>query len=344
MIRFIYIEKEVAEHPRVKAICRCFPRATLIPCARYGEVFNRKAQNFRLQKRNPALILARKFGRFVLETPAGYGIGGRHNFYFSHMLNCIYDCRYCFLQGMYESAHYVVFINYEEFQSAIEEAILGCAQEECYFFSGYDCDSLALESVTHFAESFLPLFARHPTAWLELRTKSTQIRVLMDTPPIQNCIVAYSLTPPEIGEALEHKTPPLEKRLEALVQLAQRGWKLGLRFDPLIHHPEYAEQYRMLFANIFRKIGVQSLHSVSLGPFRLPKRTYENIYRLYPDEKLFALPLKERHGIVSYDRELEEEMIESCTRELLRYIPASIFFPCGQAGCKAQKSSQPAAG
>ena len=39
------------------------------------------------------------------------------------MHNCIYDCRYCFLQGMYRSAHYVVFINYEDYQWAIEERL-----------------------------------------------------------------------------------------------------------------------------------------------------------------------------------------------------------------------------
>ena len=31
------------------------------------------------------------------------------------MLNCIYDCKYCFLQGMFNSANYLVFVNYQDF-------------------------------------------------------------------------------------------------------------------------------------------------------------------------------------------------------------------------------------
>ena len=119
MFTTIYIEEQMADHPRTREICARFPRATRVQCQRYGEVFNPKAQDFRLQKRKPALILARKHDRRVLETPAGYGIGGTDNYYFSHMLNCLYDCRYCFLQGMYRSAHHVLYVNYEDFGTDI---------------------------------------------------------------------------------------------------------------------------------------------------------------------------------------------------------------------------------
>lgn len=328
MIDTIYIEEEIENHPRTKEVCVRFPKARQILCSRYGEVFNRKAQNFRLQKERPALILARKFDHFILEAPVGYGIGGKRNFYFSHMLNCIYDCRYCFLQGMFRSAHLVFFVNYEDFERAIEEKINEASQEESYFFSGYDCDSLALDSVTRFVDSFLPFFARHSNAWLELRTKSVQIKTLLEMDPVSNCVVAFSLTPAEIGTVLEDKTLPLEHRLEAMEKLQERGWKLGLRFDPLIYHEKFREQYEELFYNVFRKIHVPALHSVSLGPFRLPKEGYENIYRLYPDEKLFAGPLEERRAMVSYTREIEEEMINFAARRLLQYIPEGIFFPC----------------
>ena len=94
MFDFIYAEESILDHPRTRALLGRFPRAQLVSCARYGEVFNRTAQNFRLQKRRPALILAHKAGRRVLPAPDGYGIGSERNYYFSHLLNCPYDCRY----------------------------------------------------------------------------------------------------------------------------------------------------------------------------------------------------------------------------------------------------------
>src|SRR5206468_9203319 len=144
---------------------------------------NRRAQSFRLQKRRPSLILARKHRGFVTAAPEGFGIPGTRSFVVSHMHNCIYDCRYCFLQGLYRSAHYVVFVNYEDFQWAIEERIRAERGEPAWFYSGYDCDSLALEPVTRFAASFVPFFARFPQAYLELRTKSTQIKSLLEIEP-----------------------------------------------------------------------------------------------------------------------------------------------------------------
>ena len=136
----------------------------------YGEIFNAHNQNFRLQKRNPALILAAKQNKRVLETPSQYETGGGAHYYFSHMLNCVYDCRYCFLQGMLRSANYLLFVNYEDF---VEDLTSIASQHEhdqkpTWFFSGYDCDSLAYEPVSQFASYFLEHCEALPNAVLEL--------------------------------------------------------------------------------------------------------------------------------------------------------------------------------
>lgn len=328
MIETLYIEENVLQHSRVEDLLRRFPKARQVVCRRYGEVFNPKAQNFRLQKRQPALILAEKHKNFILEAPSGYGIGARRNYYFSHMLNCLYDCRYCFLQGMYQSAHYVLFINYEDFQKEISQICADFKGEDIHFFSGYDCDSLALEPVTGFAEHFLPFFDRLPNAWLELRTKSTQIRSLLNRPPLHRCIVAFSLNPEDIAAKVEEKAPPLPRRLDAMAKLQEQGWLLGLRFDPLIYQSDYQEQYRQLFDQVFSMIAPDRLHSVSLGTFRLPESYFKKMHKLYPDSRLFSGPIDTQGNMVTYQRELEQEMIEFCSNQLLSHIPQDIFFPC----------------
>ena len=258
MIETIYIEENILQHPRVLDIVARFPQARKITCGRYGEVFNPKAQNFRLQKQQPALILAEKYKNFALPAPAGYGIGAKRNYYFSHMLNCLYDCRYCFLQGMYQSANYVLFVNYEDFQDDIRQLCARSPAEDLHFFSGYDCDSLALEPVTGFAEQFLPFFAELPNAWLELRTKSTQVRSLLNREPLPRCVVAFSLSPHEIAAKVEDKAPPVERRLDALLKLQEQGWQVGLRFDPLIYQTGYQHQYKQLFEQVFSRIKFRS--------------------------------------------------------------------------------------
>lgn len=328
MIDTLYIESAVERHPRTQTIRARFPKARTVFCERFGEVFNPKAQNFRLQKQRPALILAEKFQKFVLPAPAGYGIGGRRNYYFSHMLNCLYDCRYCFLQGMYQSANYVLFVNYEDFQARIREICAETPEDDAYFFSGYDCDSLAFEPVTGFAEQFLPLFADLPNAWLELRTKSTQIRTLLNRQPVARCVVAFSLAPDAVAGKVEAKAPPVAKRIEAAAKLQRQGWPIGLRFDPVIYQHDYRQIYRELFDQVFAAVDASKLHSASLGVFRLPEQYFKKIHKLYPDEKLFASPFQTAAGMVSYRADLEQAMMADCSRMLLEYIPQESFFPC----------------
>ncbi len=328
MIETIYIEESVRDHPRTKMILARFSNTRVIECKHYGEVFNPRAQNFRLQKKNPSLILAKKLNRYVLEAPLGYSIGAKKNFYFSHMLNCLYDCRYCFLQGMYRSAHYVLFVNYEDFQQEIKQISNEHPEEELHFFSGYDCDSLALEPVTGFAANFLDVFATLPNALIELRTKSTQIRSLLERDPIDNCVVAFSFTPDETARALEHKAPDVERRLDALLKVQAKGWKIGLRFDPMIYQKTYKLQYEKLFETIFQKIDPTLLHSVNLGIFRLPDPFFKKLLALYPDEPLFASPMESTRGMMAYKNEIEEAMTQFCQEQLLRYIPPEKYFPC----------------
>jgi spore photoproduct lyase len=110
--------------------------------------------------------------------------------------------------------------------------------------------------------------------------------------------------------------------------LQEQGWQIGLRFDPLIYQAGYQQQYQQLFAQVFSRINLDQLHSVSLGVFRLPENFFKKVHKLYPEEKLFASPLTNQQGMISYRRELEQEMMQYCSELLLNYIPAAKFFPC----------------
>jgi spore photoproduct lyase len=299
----------------------------IIECEHYGEIFNPKQQNFRLQKQYPALILAQKQGDYVLPTPEGFGIGGQHNYYFSHMLNCLYDCRYCFLQGMYPSGYFVLFINYEDFMTAIDEKAQQLEQP-AYFFSGYDCDSLAYEPMTEFVKTFLPFFAERPKAIFELRTKTTNVKSLLKYPPLSNCVSAFSFTPEAISQQVEHKVPSVAKRLQAVGALAQQGWPIGIRLDPLIYTEDFKEQYQRLIELIFQHISAKQLHSVSLGPMRFPHKMYHKLVKLYPQDSLLAHPFEKRQGQMTYGEE-REQMMEAWVRQCLRpHMAENNIFSC----------------
>ncbi len=296
-------------------------------CERYTHVFNNSAQNFRIQKQQPSLILAKKNHKRVLPTPAGYGIGGEHNYYFSHMLNCLYDCRYCFLQGMYRSAHYVLFVNYEDFLDDIHD-VAASHQEPSWYFSGYDCDSLAMEPVTRFIDYSLQRFATIDNAFLEIRTKSTQISQLLRIPAAPNAVIAFSFTPQPTATRHEHKVPSVAKRIAAAKKLQQAGWKIGIRLDPMIASDNFRQDYRDLLIQLFTDLDSESIHSVSYGAFRLPRDFFKRIVKLYPREALFAEQLTENAQVVSYSTDREATQRDFIHNELLQYVTEQRIFPC----------------
>jgi spore photoproduct lyase len=322
----IYIQDEVADHWRTHEILSRLPDAARIPCDDWRDVFRRPGQNFRLQKRRPALVLGARRGKLVQAAPPGWSFGARLNYTVEPMLNCIYDCRFCYLQGRFRSAAYAIFVNYEDFLEAMDETLQAAPGEDVWFFPGVDCDTLALEPVARLARSFLPFFAERPRAFLELRTKSTQVKELLDREPLANCITAFSLVPADFNLELEHQTPALESRLAAARRLQEAGWPVGLRFDPLLWREDWKEQYAGLFARTFEVLDGGRIHSVSCGPFRLPIDNWKRVTRLYPEEPFFAGPMEQSEGAVTFRPELAAQLRDFCQAELRERVPERALF------------------
>ncbi len=329
MVDTLYIEDAVLDHELTMKVKKHFKRAQSVSIEKYAEVFNVRAQNFRQQKKNPAFILANKRGQRIFPTPSEYETGGDENFYFSHMLNCVYDCRYCFLQGMYRSANYLLFVNYDDFAKDLREHVISTDAESPWYFSGYDCDSLALEPVTGFAEYFLAVFSEPgmAKATLELRTKSTQIRSLMNRPSMQNVVVAFSLNPDEVIDVVEAGTPSLLKRLRAIQQLQSAGWRVGLRFDPVVWHDDFQKTYHDFFETVFHHIDKESIDSMTLGAVRLPKDFHKIMSNLYPEHWLFKAGMQlGADKMVGYTEKISQTLLSFCQQEIEKYVPATQLY------------------
>ena len=315
MFSFIYVETSIQKHPRTLKILSRFPKSTVVTCEHYGEIFNRHQQDFRIQKKKPCLILAKKHNKRIMPAPPEYGLNTCHNYYFSHMLNCIYDCRYCFLQGMFQSAHNVIFVNYEDFIEDMR-ALASKTKEPTWFYSGYDCDSLALDPITEFSKPFIEAVSLIDNAFLELRTKSTQVRKLLEMRPRDNVICAFSLSPTAVIKTLEHQTPSLCARLSAARKLQLAGWSVALRLDPIVLIENFRAEYESLIEQITEQLDFETLHSITIGAFRLPKGFFKTVKNLYPEEPLFSSQFNSDNGQVSYEKSTEKKILDWCEASL----------------------------
>lgn len=326
LIQTIYIEESVKDLPKTQEILKKNPNVLVTIIDRYTEIFNRHRQNFRVQKEKPALILAKKTGKILHKIPKTYTIGNQKNAYFSHLLNCPFDCSYCFLQGMYPSAHFVCFVNFQDFKEEIKQEIES-SDEKMTFFSGYDADSLALERFSGFAKEFIPFFKKYPKAELEIRTKSIFIKPLLEEEASSNIVVAFTLSPEIVASHIEKKAPPLKSRLLAIEKLLEKGYPIGLRFDPLIYIENYQKHYKEFFDKVLSIVPSSKVHSVTMGTFRLPKPIFKNMQK-HSNTALLASCSSERSGMMTYHKDIEDEMIDYCKACVLEYLPASKLFIC----------------
>ena len=111
-------------------------------------------------------------------------------------------------------------------------------------------------------------------------------------------------------------------------RLSQKGWKLGIRLDPIIDCNDFEKRYQSLISEIFAEIPESAVHSVSLGPFRLPDPFFKRMEKLYPDEPLFAVNLEKRGRSFSYSKEIEEKRTQACQQLLLEHLPSEKLFIC----------------
>ena len=323
MAKTIFVENNIFEHFRTRKLLNIIKARNIIKINHYGELFNRNRQNFRIQKDSLNYIIATKKNNLVMPVPRS--TTSVEGYYFSHMYNCIYDCDYCFLQGHFNSAYHVYFINYEDFGEAIlNESIK--TKTKLWFFSGYDCDSLASEKITGFAEYFVPFFSKLKNCILEIRTKSSRTTELLKIKPNPNVVCAFSLNPQNLINVFEKGTPSLSRRIKSIKTLSENGWKIGLRFDPLILTKARKEDYLELFNLAVNCIPKSSIHSVSLGTLRLSESHHKKMLK---NDRQNRLLLDNRYG---YEKKMwqphsEIRNIEVSLREhLKKLIPQSSIF------------------
>jgi spore photoproduct lyase len=281
----IYVERGVWDHPRTAAVRTSFPRAQLVEIESLGELTNRKSTVWSYQKRAPKLVLASKTSQLVYPcSDVAPSFGHRHFYYAVPMQNCLYDCEYCYLQGMYNSAHLVLFVNQAEMHEAVRRkaAELG----ELYLCIAYDNDLLAMESKLGLVAEWVEALRAHPEVTVEVRTKSANFAALRELAPASNVVLAWTVSPDSLIRRFEARTPLLEARLRAATQALQAGWRTRLCLDPLLPVEGWREQYASLFASLDEAGLWDKLNDTSYGTFRMNKDYLRQARKARPESVL----------------------------------------------------------
>lgn len=324
----IYVEKAVQNHPRTMRILQRFPNAAIISIDHYKDVFCRKGQNFILQQRSPNLILGAKQGNLLYEgAPVCQSFGNENFYYTSCIMNCIYDCEYCYLKGMYPSGNIVVFVNLEDIFDEIRKRL---NEHTVYLCVSYDTDMMAMEQITGYIQEWISFVETQNNLMkslkVEIRTKSADNLFWQRHSPVPGIIYGITLSPQSVIDAYEHKTPPLYQRISSAEEAIRRGFPVRLCFDPMIYCRDWEQQYEEMLDHVFSEIDMEKLEDVSVGTFRVSQDYLKKMRKNQPDSAVVQFPYQNDGGVYHYTKELTGRMERFLVDNLKRRIPENKIF------------------
>jgi spore photoproduct lyase len=320
----IFCEPEIGEYPLAQEILTKFNKSHLVSISRYQEVFNRTRQNFRDTKLSQKIILAKKNAPFLYESSEVIQGANPRFFYTTPILNCLYDCDYCFLQGKFNSAHAVIFVNAEDYFEAVRAEL---KNGPLTVSPSYETDLLGFSGVCSWFSKWIE-FARNREdlsneVTVELRSKSGSIGPLDGLEPTNNVVLSWTVSPDEIAKKYERSTPSLEARLKAAQYAAAAGWRVRLCIDPVLAVNDWKDSYINLISVIKNKI-TAPLEDIWIGSFRISTEHLAKIKSQRGDSDILFYPFSKlgaNGDIAGYPDNIRLEINQIITKEIADFVP-----------------------
>ena len=338
--KHIYVEKEILDTDRVKAILAHFPDSQIVVIDHYKDVFNRKRQDFMLQHASRNLILAAKKGRLVYDgAPVCQDFGNSHFYYTSCIMNCLYDCEYCYLKGMYPSGNLVIFVNIEDIFKEVEDLL---AKFPVYLCVSYDTDLMAIENLTGFVAKWIEFTKSHENLTIEIRTKCGRKDLDIDVKdrsldqkaessseyiaPCDRVIFAWTISPDPVIARFEHGSARLPQRLEAASHYLKNGWPVRLCFDPMIYTPSWRDIYGRMLEDVRSSVDMAKVRDFSVGSFRISESYLKKMRKAMPLSEVVQYPFVLEEGYYHYPNKLVEDMESFLIDEIKNILPEAKIF------------------
>ncbi|MGD8913911.1 MAG: radical SAM protein [Candidatus Thiodiazotropha sp.] len=239
--------------------------------------------------------------------------------------NCGFDCSYCSIQSFYHGDEVRFDRRFAEKLAQLEID----PQRIYHIGTGQSSDSLMWGNQGGILDALLDFAHRHPNVILELKSKSKNISHLLkaDLPP--NLLCTWSLNTPTLITHEERLTAPLEDRLKAARQVADRGALVGFHFHPMIHYADWREDYGALFLKLTEQFSADEVVLISLGTLTYIKPVIKQLRsRSGLRSKILQMPMVESDGKLSYPQSIKEEMFRFAYQSLQAWHDDVFFYLC----------------
>ena len=224
--------------------------------------------------------------------------------------NCGYACSYCSIQSFFSDNQVI-------FDDRLEEKLAVLPIDPCRIYhigTGQSSDSLMWGNSHRILDTLLEFANSHPNVILEFKTKSDNIRPLLNRDIPSNVICTWSLNTPAVITYEELGTASLERRLHAARQAADHGVLVGFHLHPIVHYSGWQEDYAEIAHQICSLFHPEQVVMLSLGTLTFTKRVLRKIRERNVASKILKMELVECDGKLSYPDEIKLDLFSHLYR------------------------------
>jgi len=282
----IYIEKESLKSELAKRAKKLFPSAKIeiIENIRDYSKRNKYALKDYLQRQNNLFIINENYD-FFKKCPCTKSVV-RCGY---HILNlgfgCPFECSYCFLQEYQNFSGIALPSNIDDFLNILAVK-LKSFEGLWRMGSGEFSDSLALDNISEYSKKLVPFFSKYPNAYFEFKTKSSEIKNLLNIKSVKNIIISWSVNPQFIADENEFYSANIQERINSAKECSDAGYGIGFHFDPIVYYAGWEKDYLQTIKAIFSKINPDKIVWISLGTLRFNPELKKIIENRFPSSKI----------------------------------------------------------
>lgn len=320
----IYYEKEILDYTLGEELMKQYeniPKHEIENHNNIEEMRSKSNKEFMNMKRN-LIIGVRKTHKFVPNHKTSdflvpYTSSG-----------CTAACMYCYLVCNYNKCAYLrLFVNREKMLEKIIKTAEK-ADKELTFEIGSNSDLILENTITNNLVWTIENFKDSKKGELTLPTKFSMVEPILGLDHQGKITIRMSVNPKEIINRVELGTSSLEKRIQAINQLNEAGYKTGILIAPVIMIEDWKQKYHELIKELEAKLTPKSKSKVffevifmtySFVHDKINTEAFPNALKIYEKEKMQG----RGKGKYMYKQELREDGKRFFEAELAKYFPSN---------------------
>ncbi len=241
---------------------------------------------------------------------------------------CSFGCSYCTIQTFYGEV--------AELEDGLAEKLAAIELDPDHLYhigTGQSSDSLIWGNRNGILDGLLDFARRHPNVVLELKTKSDNVRPVLDRPDLPgNIVCSWSLNTETVIRNEEHGTASLDRRLAAARRMADRGSRVGFHFHPMVFYDGWNEEYAEVAQRLLETFSPREVLFVSMGAVTFIKPVVREIRRRGGETKILQMDLvRDHHGKLTYPDETKVELFSRLYGCLAPWHDEVFFYLCMEA-------------